>query len=106
MIDRSVNLGKLTAWTAWVVVGGLIVLCGVAMAVDLVYLGQFFGFAACAFSAFAATMQIRCYFVRVANMIRNVMDGGDDDDDDQSPPTRGCRPSETVVRPVPGQFRR
>lgn len=74
MIEKTVNLGKFAMMAAWLAVATLIALSGVTMLLGHLHVGQWFGFAACALSAYAATANIRCYMVRIASMIRSLHD--------------------------------
>lgn len=71
MNDEYVDKGKVIAYVAWAVVIGLM---GIAWVVILAtphwQVGGMFAAMACASSAMAATLQIRCYAVRMMCLIR------------------------------------
>lgn len=69
MIDRSVSASKIEAGVLW---GLVILLILGAWAVAFVHwqAAILVGVTACALSAGAATMQIRCYVIRVCALLR------------------------------------
>lgn len=72
MIDEYVNKGQVTANAVWSVVAGLIAAAWavVLMAPDHLVIGGMLAATACALSAFAAVLHIRCYVVRLAGLVR------------------------------------
>lgn len=71
MNDEYVNKGKVLTVAAWGVVVGLMAVAWVfILATSHWRVGGMFAAMACASSAFAATMQIRCYAVRMMCLIR------------------------------------
>lgn len=73
MIDKSVNLGKLVTFILWGTVVAMLVVVWVRTIVHGdVTVAVAAGFTACALSAYAATRNIRCYHVRIAQMIRTM----------------------------------
>lgn len=70
MNDEYVNKGKVVANVAWSTVIGLMVLAWVVILLgDAKYAGMLAAMA-CASSAYAATLQIRCYVTRLACLVR------------------------------------
>lgn len=72
MIDEYVNKGRVTANVVWAGVAALIVVAwGVVLfAPEHPRIGGMVAATACALSAFAAVMHIRCYVVRLACLVR------------------------------------
>lgn len=71
MIERLIDLGKIATIAAWTAV---LLLLGAAwvsvLVLDRWRYGGLFGLTACAISAMAAALQVRCYILRLAKMIR------------------------------------
>jgi hypothetical protein len=74
VIEEYVNKGRVAANALWSVVVGLMVVgwAIVLLLPDHWILGGMFGLTACATSALAATLHIRCYMVRLAGLVRAV----------------------------------
>jgi len=70
LIDEYVNKNKVVAYAVWASVVGLMALAWVVIIVgDAKYAGMLAAMA-CATSALAATLHIRCYFTRLACLVR------------------------------------
>lgn len=73
MNDEYVDKGKVITCVAWAVVIGFMALAWVViLATPHWQVGGMFAAMACASSAMAATMQIRCYAVRVMCLVRTA----------------------------------
>ncbi len=71
MNDEYVNKGQVIMLTAWAVVIGLMVIgWALILWTSHVAWGGMFAAMACATSALAATLQIRCYAVRMMCLVR------------------------------------
>lgn len=74
MDEKSVNLGKFATGAAWAVVVLLMVTAWIVMLLsDHWRVAGMLAASSCASSAFAATMQIRCYAVRTSRLIVAVL---------------------------------
>lgn len=90
MNDEYVNKGRVQASIAWAAVVGLMAVAWViAIAVPTHWrFAGMFAATSCAMSAFAAVLHIRCYSVRVANLVRAIRAVGDLEQGDRPRPVR------------------
>ena len=70
MIDEYVNKNKVVAYCAWGVVVGLMSLAWLVIVVAEAKYAGMLAAMACASSALAATLHIRCYMTRLACLVR------------------------------------
>lgn len=70
MHEGSVSVPKLVATAWWLVVAGLLIAAWVTFAIGPEHPWQMLGLTACVASAVAAVAQVRCYAVRITNVIR------------------------------------
>lgn len=72
MIDEYVSKGQVAANVVWATVVGLMAAgwLVILLSADHKAIGGMFAATSCAVSAFAATMHMRCYVVRLAGLVR------------------------------------
>lgn len=78
MIEQAVDLGKLVAGAAWAVVALLIAAAWVVGLLVNWQIGMLLATSACALSAAAAVLHIRCFMVRVLALIRATSQSSDE----------------------------